>query len=348
MEPGKILHELRTGELARTGETAPPALLRDVDATPLWLILLDETYRLDRRPRRWSTGCGRTRSPRSTGSTVRRPRRRRLRRVRAADAARARSTRAGRTRATRIRHRDGALAEAPDRPRRGPGLRLRRQAPDGRARPGRAASATLAERLDARGRRRCARRFDAAFWMEDARSTRWRSTATSSQVGRDRVERRATACGAGSCPPERADAVVDRLLAPDMFSGWGIRTYAAGQAGYNPIGYHTGTVWPHDNAPDRGRAQALRLPRRGGPAGRPDLRGGAALRRTSACPSCSAASTARIADVPVPYPVACSPQAWAAGLARSCSSRRCSACAPTPPRTSWSSIGRSCRRGSAR
>ncbi len=43
-------------------------------------------------------------------------------------------------------------------------------------------------------------------------------------------------------------AVAERLLAPDLFSGWGIRTYAAGQPGYNPIGYHTGSVWPHDNA----------------------------------------------------------------------------------------------------
>ena len=44
------------------------------------------------------------------------------------------------------------------------------------------------------------------------------------------------------------EAVAARLMAPDMFSGWGTRTYAAGQPGYNPMGYHTGSVWPHDTA----------------------------------------------------------------------------------------------------
>ena len=69
-------------------------------------------------------------------------------------------------------------------------------------------------------------------------------------------KRRADAIGsnAGQClwtgiiSPARARAVADRLLGPELFSGWGIRTYASGQPGYNPIGYHTGTVWPHDTS----------------------------------------------------------------------------------------------------
>ena len=51
----------------------------------------------------------------------------------------------------------------------------------------------------------------------------------------------------GIVPVERAGRVVERLLAPDMWSGWGIRTLSSDHLGYNPFGYHTGTVWPHDN-----------------------------------------------------------------------------------------------------
>jgi len=52
----------------------------------------------------------------------------------------------------------------------------------------------------------------------------------------------------GIVPVERAEKVVRRLLADDMWSGWGIRTLSAEHAGYNPFSYHTGSVWPHDNA----------------------------------------------------------------------------------------------------
>jgi glycogen debranching enzyme len=52
----------------------------------------------------------------------------------------------------------------------------------------------------------------------------------------------------GVVPADRAPRVVERLLAPDMWSGWGIRTLSSEHAGYNPFSYHTGTVWPHDNA----------------------------------------------------------------------------------------------------
>ena len=71
-------------------------------------------------------------------------------------------------------------------------------------------------------------------------------------LDRDKRQSDAIASNAGHClwsgivSPERARDVVEQLLRPAMFSGWGIRTYAADQPGYNPIGYHTGTVWPHD------------------------------------------------------------------------------------------------------
>lgn len=52
----------------------------------------------------------------------------------------------------------------------------------------------------------------------------------------------------GAVTAERASAVARRLLSPDLFSGWGIRTMATGEAAYNPISYHNGSVWPHDTA----------------------------------------------------------------------------------------------------
>ena len=57
-----------------------------------------------------------------------------------------------------------------------------------------------------------------------------------------------TAWRAGIVPPERASRVVARLMAPDLWSGWGIRTLSSDHVAYNPFSYHTGSVWPHDNA----------------------------------------------------------------------------------------------------
>src|SRR5437870_12976718 len=52
----------------------------------------------------------------------------------------------------------------------------------------------------------------------------------------------------GIVPPERATRVVDRLMADDMWSGWGVRTLSSKHPGYNPYSYHCGSVWPQDNA----------------------------------------------------------------------------------------------------
>src|SRR6185437_14077976 len=52
----------------------------------------------------------------------------------------------------------------------------------------------------------------------------------------------------GIVPADRARLVVQRIMQPDMFTGWGIRTLASKEIRYNPMGYHVGTVWPHDNA----------------------------------------------------------------------------------------------------
>ena len=151
----------------------------------------------------------------------------------------------------------------------------------------------------------------------------------------------------GIVPPERVDAVVDRLLDPSMDCGWGIRTYASGQPGYNPVGYHTGTVWPHDNALIAAGMKRVGPARRRRSRRVADLRGRPALARLPAAGALlRLRPRARRHAGPLPRRV------LAPGVvgrdARCRSSRRCSGCTPTRRTTSSSSIGRTCPRGSAR
>jgi glycogen debranching enzyme len=121
------------------------------------------------------------------------------------------------------------------------------------------------------------------------------------------------ACGV---PDDRqAAAIVARAFAPDMFSGWGIRTLAASMPHYNPVSYHRGSVWPHDNGfalwglrrnfaiqPLERLATALFDAAAYVPRQRlPELISGFTREGT---PS----------EIPIAYPISCSPQAWAAGV----------------------------------
>ncbi len=111
---------------------------------------------------------------------------------------------------------------------------------------------------------------------------------------------------------DRAAYVVNRLLANDMFSGWGIRTLSSRAPRYNPLGYHLGTIWPHDNS-----LIAMGFKR----YGFMDEVNEIATALYDACRSfdyyrlpelfCGVPRTRY--NVPVRYPIACSPQAWAAG-----------------------------------
>lgn len=107
---------------------------------------------------------------------------------------------------------------------------------------------------------------------------------------------------------ERARRVGRRLLEPDFFSGWAIRTLAAGQ--HHPLSYHRGSAWPHDNA-----VIALGLARHGPAAELARLTEGlvaAAARHGYRLPEVIAGYDRSAAPKPVPYPHSCSPQAWAA------------------------------------
>ena len=90
-------------------------------------------------------------------------------------------------------------------------------------------------------------RFDDAFWMPDARFYAMALDGAKRPVA-SIGSNAGQALWSGIVPTARASRVAERLLEPDMFSGWGVRTFASGQPGYNPVGYHTGSIWPHDNA----------------------------------------------------------------------------------------------------
>ena len=112
--------------------------------------------------------------------------------------------------------------------------------------------------------------------------------------------------------PERAVAIRDALMGESAYSGWGVRTLGAHERGFNPVGYHTGTIWPHDNALF---AAGLREYGFDGAFLRvfEDLLDAVAGFEGFRLPELFAGFSRTDYEDPVPYPVACRPQAWAAG-----------------------------------
>ena len=307
-EPGKILHELRTGEMARTGELPHTPYYGSVDSTPLWLILLGATFDWtgDRAlvERLWPNALAALEwldryGDRDGDGFVEYERR----------SDRGLLNQGWKDSSDAVRDRAGRFPQAPIALAEVQGYVFdakRRMAALARTR----GDAELATRLEAEAQALAAR-FEAAFWVEDQRYY-------AMALDRDKRAFDAIASNAGQClwsgivAPERARDVIDRLLHPSMFSGWGIRTLAANQPGYNPIGYHTGTVWPHDtsliaagmerygfyDASNRLASQMMEAAQGFGDYRLPEL-------------FCGFDNTD--SHTPVPYPVACSPQAWAAG-----------------------------------
>jgi glycogen debranching enzyme len=336
-EPGKIIHELRTGEMARAGETPHDAYYGSVDSTPLWLILLGETHAwtgddamLDRL---WPNALAALHWIEASGDLdgdgfVEYQRRSRLGLL----------NQGWKDSGDSIRHTDGRPAEGPIALAEVQGYAFAARRAMARLARHRG-EAELAMRLDADAQTLQAR-FDDAFWMPDSRFYAIALDGQKRQVG-SIASNAGQALWTGIVPAERAARVTERLLEPDMFSGWGVRTFAAGQPGYNPVGYHTGSIWPHDNA-----LIAAGLKANGAPdganllAGRliesaqwfPDLR----------LPELFCGFDRDEVGAPVAYPVACSPQAWSAaapfyllhtmlGLRANASARRLELVRPTLP-----------------
>jgi glycogen debranching enzyme len=154
-------------------------------------------------------------------------------------------------------------------------------------------------------------RFEEAFWCDEI------STYALALDGEKRQCRVRTS-NAGHClftgigGAERAGLAAETLTTPDGFSGWGVRTLAASECRYNPMSYHNGSVWPHDNA-----IVASGLAR----FGRKDLAGriltgmfqASVFIELHRMPELFCGFVRRPGKGPTLYPVACSPQAWASG-----------------------------------
>ena len=170
--------------------------------------------------------------------------------------------------------------------------------------------ATSAARFDDRATV-LADRFDRAFWCEELGTYALALDAEKRQC-RILTSNAAHCLFTGLASPERARAVAASLVSDTLFSGWGVRTVAAGAARYNPMSYHNGSVWPHDNA-----IAAAGLARYGFTSeatrilsGMFDLSQAVDLYRL---PELVCGFHRHGADSPTLYPVACAPQAWAAG-----------------------------------
>ena len=306
-EPGKILHEIRQGELTVLGLKPHSPYYGTADATMLWLILLSEYYRwtgdagLVRRlapnvhaALRWIDEFGdrdgdgyveyQTRSPQGLGNQC------------------------WRDSWDGIQFADGRIPHLPLAT-----CELQGYVYDAKLRVAELAEGPLGDpTLAARLRAEAAalkERFNRDFWID----SRGGYYAVALDGDKQKVDSMTSNMGhllwSGIVAEDRADTVARQLMSDAMFSGWGVRTMSTEDRGFNPIGYHKGTVWPHDNSLIAAglarygfREQANRI----------------ALALIDAAsftgyrlPEVFSGYSRSVARFPVPYPTACSPQAWA-------------------------------------
>jgi glycogen debranching enzyme len=309
-EPGKILHELRLGETALDGELPHSPYYGSVDSTPLWLILLGATYDwtgdMSIVDRLWPNALAALKwidewGDRDGDGFVEYERR----------STRGLLNQGWKDSGDAIRDRNGNQMVAPIALAEVQGYVFdakRRMAALARAR----SDNELANRLEAEAEQLRVR-FEDAFWVEDQHYYAMALDGEKHQA--DAIGSNAGQClWSGIISPARARNVADRLLGPSLFSGWGVRTYGDGQPGYTPFGYHTGTVWPHDNS-----IAAAGLKRYGFQDEANRLVGtvfeAAQHFADFRLPELFCGFEREASPEPVPYPVACSPQAWSAGAA---------------------------------
>jgi glycogen debranching enzyme len=176
------------------------------------------------------------------------------------------------------------------------------------------ASAQGEPELAARFRREASelrQRFDAAFWCEEL-GTYALALDGSKRKCEVRSSNAAHCLYTGIALPERAAALRAQLSGDDMFSGWGVRTLSSRERRYNPMSYHNGSIWPHDNAVAAEGLAAYGY-REGALAILTGLFGASQHVELSRLPELFCGFPRRVGQGPTLYPVACSPQAWAAG-----------------------------------
>jgi glycogen debranching enzyme len=307
-EPGKILHELRVGELARLGEIPHTPYYGSVDSTPLFLITLAEYVA-------WSGDLDLFEELRSNvdralawmdeygdldgDGYLEYESKSRLGLI----------NQGWKDSWEAIVNADGSLARHP----------IALVEAQGYAYHAKIALAGLFERVGEEERAadlrktagRLQQRFNRDFWLEDLgfyalalQAEKEPAAVISSNPGH--------ALWSGIVPQDRAQKVVERLLAADMFSGWGIRTLSEESRAYNPTGYHLGTVWPHDNSLILAGFRRYGFDREAQKVFR-GMAEAAMHFKNYRLPELFAGFPQSGYNVPVRYPVACHPQAWSAG-----------------------------------
>ena len=307
-QPGKILHELRQGELAGAGVIPHTPYYGSIDSTPLWLLLLGTYYRWTgdlefcrkllpnvERALAWIADYG----DRDGDGFLEYQR----------SSPRGLVNQGWKDSHDSIGHVDGKLAEGPIALAEVQGyvymakLRMAEvfealgNAPRAATLRGEAASLRAA--------------FNQHFWVESEQFFAMALDGDKRQVAAI-SSNPAHGLYCGIVDQEKAGPMARRLLAPDMFSGWGVRTLSKSAAAYNPMSYHNGSIWPHDNA-----IIGAGLKRYG--FAKATNRLATAMFEMAVTvddmrlPELFCGFTRRSPNRPVAYPVACSPQAWAAG-----------------------------------
>lgn len=307
-EPGKILHELRFDELSRSGELPYGPYYGSIDSTPLFLMLAAGLFEWTADVRflrslipeitaaiEWMEQYG---DAQGNGYLSYEKR-----------SAKGLINQGWKDSWDAIMHRDGTLARSP--------LALAEvqgyaYAARMRLAPvlDRIGESKLAERVR-KDARRLYKRFNEEFWLADERLFAMAIDGQGAAVATV-ASNPAHCLWSGLIDPANAGEVVGRLMSDDMFSGWGLRTLSERCPRFNPIGYHLGTVWPHDNS-----IAAMGFKMYGYEAELNDLASALFDASTSfpyfRLPELFSGDARSSHGAPVPYPVACKPQSWAAG-----------------------------------
>jgi len=308
-EPGKILHELRFGELTARGERPHSPYFGSADATPLFLVLLDEYHRwsgddqlvCDLEPNaRAALAWIEDEGDLDGDGYVEYARRNPLTGL---------VNQCWKDSWDAIQFADGTLARGPIAT-----CEIQGYVYDAQRRAARLArevwgDPALAERLERRAADLRAR-FRRDFWMPERGSH-----ALALDGDKRQVDSLTSNIGhllwSGLLDEQEAAATAARLLGEDLWSGWGVRTLGAREPGYNPLGYHTGTVWPHENS-----LIAAGLARYGHREAATTIVSAmlaAAPHFEHRLPEVFGGYPAAETSVPVAFPTASRPQAWAAG-----------------------------------
>jgi glycogen debranching enzyme len=308
-DPGRILHEMRYGEMAAFEERPHSPYYGSVDATPLYVVLLDEYERwtgdtklvrdLEYEARAALNWIDEYADLMGNGyiSYKRRNEQTGI------------ENQSWKDSWNSISYSDGRLPGFPRAT-----CELQGYAYDAKLRGARLArlvwkDPAYADRLE-REARDLKRRFNRDFWLADRGYFALALDADGSQVD-SLASNNGLLLWSGIVDDSKAKSVVSHLMGPRLYSGWGVRTLAEGEARYNPIGYHLGTVWPFDNS-----FIAWGLRRYGFKAEAARIAWDildAAVLFDGRLPEAFGGYDRSLTKYPVQYPTACSPQAWSTG-----------------------------------